>query len=197
VQLKTPSGLPDGVLCFVTLACCYSIESMFEQSEGPRKTAQVSIAMSVGIYAAYLIGAFGGTGLFIIFEDRPFGVQIATVITYTYFVFWYVFFPTRGLLEKYSLRNKAVQQQFPRLLTIHCAFLILIFFGQTVLFAIRPRLPSYWLTGHGKQGDTLNEGVLIGSFVAVFFTQVLISRGILSRRLKENSDKSDVERIGP
>ncbi len=142
--------------------------------------------MSIGIFAAYLIGAFGGFGLFVIFGDRPFGVQIVTVITYTYFAFWYVFFPTRGLLEKYSLRNKAVQRQLPRLLTIHCAFLILIFLGQTVLLAIRNRLPSYWLTEHGKQGDTLYEGVLIGSFVVVFFTQVLICRRILSRRMKED-----------
>ena len=75
---------------------------MFEQLDEPKKGPQVSIGMTLGIFAAYLGGGFGGVCLFIILGERPFGIQIATVITYTYFAFWYVFFPTRGLLEKYS-----------------------------------------------------------------------------------------------
>jgi len=161
---------------------------MFEQLDEPKKAPQISTAMSLGILAAYLIGAFGALCLFIVLGEKPFGNQIATAITYTYFAFWYVFFPTRGLLDKYSLRNKTVQQQIPRLLALHIAFLVSILLGQTVLFAMKPRLQSYWLTEHGKERDTLYEGVLIGSFVIVFFAQVLISRRILSRSL--NAPKS-------
>lgn len=152
---------------------------MFEQLDEPRKTPQVSIAMKLGIAGAYLVGVFGGLCLFILLLERPFGIQIATAILYTYFAFWYVFFPTRGLLEKYSLRNKTVQQQIPRLLAIHCALLISIFFCQTIWFAMEPRL-----TEHGKRGGTLYAFVMIVSLVAVFFTQVLISRRILNRSLE-------------
>jgi hypothetical protein len=166
---------------------------MFEQLDEPKKKPPVSIAMSLGIFAAYLVGAFGGFCLFIVLGERPFGIQIVTAITYTYFAFWYVFFPTRGLLEKYSLRNKAVQQQIPPLLAIHCAFLIWIFLSQTMWFAMKPRLPSYWLTEHGKRGVSLYAWVMIGSFVVVFFTQVLISRRILSRSLREGLNKSGSE----
>ena len=91
---------------------------MFEQLDEPQKKPHVSTAMTLGILAAYLVGAFGGFCLFIILSDRPFGIQIATAITYTYFAFWYVFFPTRGLLEKYSLRDKTgtVPREVPPLL---------------------------------------------------------------------------------
>ena len=157
---------------------------MSERLDEPEKARQISAAMSLGILAAYLIGAFGGFCLFISLGGRPFGTQIATAITYTYFAFWYVFFPTRGLLDKYSLQDKAVQEQIPRLLAIHFAFLLLIFLGQTILLTMKPRLPSYWLSEHGKNRDTLYEGVLLGSSVIIFFTQVLICRRILSRSLK-------------
>jgi len=161
---------------------------MFEQLDEPRKTPQISAAMKIGIAAAYLVGAFGGLCLFIFLGGRPFGIQIATAITYTYFAFWYVFFPTRGLLEKYSLRNKMVQQRIPLLLAIHCAFVISIFLGQTIWFATEPRL-----TEHGKSGGDLHEMVMIVSLVAVFFIQVLISRRILSRSLKEDLNESGSE----
>ncbi len=163
---------------------------MFEQLDTPERKPQVTAAMSLGILAAYLVGAFGGLGLFIVLGERPFGIQIATAFTYTYFAFWYVFFPTRGLLEKYSVRNKTVQRQIPLLLAIHCAFLISIFIGQTIWFAMKPHLPGYWFTEHGKQGGTLYVFVMIGSPVIVFFTQVLISRRILSRNRREDLNKS-------
>ncbi len=156
---------------------------MFEQLDEPQKKPHVSTAMTLGILAAYLGGAFGGFCLFIILSDRPFGIQIATAITYTYFAFWYVFFPTRGLLEKYSLRDKTVQQQIPRLFAIHCAFLISIFFGQTIWFAMKPHLSNNWATDRGA--GTPYVWVMIVSSIAFFFTQVLISRRILSRSLDE------------
>jgi hypothetical protein len=171
--------------------------AMFEQLDEPEKAPKVSIGMSLGIFAAYLAGAFGGLCLFIALGERPFGIQIATAVTYTYFAFWYVFFPTRGLLDKYSLRNNAVQRQIPRLLAIHCALLISIFLGQTIWFAMKPRLLSYWLTEHGERGGTFYAGVMFGSVVVVFFTQVLISRRILSRSLREGLNKSGSVLNGP
>jgi hypothetical protein len=96
------------------------------------------------------------------------------------------------LEETYSLRDKAIQQQFPRLIAIHCGFLTCIFLGQTVLFAMKPRLPSYWFTPHGKQGDTL-YGALIIVPAIVLTTQVFISRRILSRSVKRKSEISQTD----
>ena len=146
--------------------------------------------MILGILAAYMVGAFGGFGIFIVLGERPFGIQIATAIIYTYFAFWYVFFPTRGLLEQYSLRNKAVQQRIPLLLVIHCAFLISVFLGETIWFSMKPHLPSYWFAEHGKRGAPLYVLVVLASVTVVFFAQVLISRRILSRSLREDQNES-------
>jgi hypothetical protein len=166
---------------------------MFEQLDEPINAPRVSIAMSIGILAAYLVGAFLGLCLFIVLGERSFGIQIATAITYTYFAFWYVFFPTRGLLERYSLRNRTVQQQIPLLSAIHCAFLILIFLGQTIWFAMKAHLPSYWLTEGGKQGASLYVWAMISFSVIVFFTQILICRRILGRSLTKGLNKSGSE----
>jgi hypothetical protein len=158
---------------------------MFEQLDDRESAPQVSPAMTLGILAAYLVGAFGGLCIFIILEERVFGMQIATAIIYTYFAFWYVFFPTRGLLEQYSLLNKKVQQQIPLLLAVHCAFLILIFLGETMWFSMKSHLPSYWFTEHGRPVGPLYVFVVSVSVLALFFIQVLISRRILSRSLRE------------
>jgi len=163
---------------------------MFEQLDDREKAPQVSPAMTFGILVAYLVGAFGGLCIFTVLGERPFGLQIATAITYTYFAFWYVFFPTRGLLEQYSLHDETVQRRIPLLLAIHCAFLILIFLGETIWFSMKPHLPSYWFAEHGRPVGPLYVFVVIGFVSVVFFTEVLISRRILSRGLREGLGES-------
>ena len=79
---------------------------MFEQLDEPQKKPHVSTAMTLGILAAYLVGAFGGFCLFIILSDRPFGIQIATAITYTYFAFWYVFSRREGYSKNIACETR-------------------------------------------------------------------------------------------
>jgi hypothetical protein len=165
--------------------------AMFEQLDNPGESPQVkvSLAMSLGILAAYIVGAFVAVCLFVILGEKPFGIQIATVITYTHFVFWYVFFPTKGMLTQYSLRNKLVQRRLPFLLAIHGAFLISIIVVQTIWFAVKFKLPTYWLAERGRRGQSLYEWAMMLFFVALFFTQVWISRGILDRSLRPALDE--------
>lgn len=158
-------------------------EQLDDQLNEPGETPRVSPATSIGIFVAYIFGAFGGLVLFIVLGDKPYGIQISTAITYTYFAFWYIFFPTQGMLERYKLRDKSVQKQIPLLLVIHCAFLVLLLLGQVEWLAMKPHLSSAWFTEYGKKRDTLYELVTIGLPILVFFAQVLISRGILSRSL--------------
>jgi hypothetical protein len=168
----------------------FSSTGASQQLDDRERAPQVSGAMTLGILAAYLVGAFGGICIFIVLGERAFGIQVASAIMYTYFAFWYVFFPTRGLLEQYSLHDERVQRRIPLLLAIHSAFLILICAGETVWFSMKPHLPSYWFTEHGKRGGPLYALVLIGSVTAVFFTEVLISRRILGRGLREGPAES-------
>ena len=166
------------------------IVAMFEQLDDHEKTPRVSLAMSLGVIAAYLVGVFGGLCIFVVLGERPFGVQVASIIVYTYFAFWYIFFPTRGLLDQYSLHDKRVQRRIPLLMAIHCAFLVLMFVGETVWFSMKSHLPSYWFTEHGKRGRPLYVSVVIVSVTVVFFTEVLISRRILSRGLSEGLNET-------
>jgi hypothetical protein len=163
---------------------------MFEPLENGEEAPQVSLAMTIGILAAHLVGVVGGLCVFISLAERPLGVQIATAIMYTYFAFWYVFFPTRGMLEKYSLRNKTVQGRVPLLLAIHCAFLILIFLGETIWFSMKPDLPSYWFREDGGRGAPWYVLLVLVSVTVVFFVQVLVSRRILSRSLRKGLNRT-------
>jgi len=166
---------------------------MFEQLDKPEKRPQVSVAMSLGIFAAYMVGAFGSILLLIFLGDLPFGIQITTVVSYTYFAFWYIFFPTRGMERKYDFRSEAVQREISRLLIIHFAFLTLVLCGETFLFKIKPRLPAYWLTEYGSDHTPLYVIVSIVAVVLVFFSEVLISRRILSRSVKKDESQSPSE----
>src|SRR5215472_8981945 len=105
-----------------------------------------SPALAIGVLAAYLVGAVGAFFLFIFLGDRSLGTQIATVLVYTYFAFWYIFVP------KDDPRNKTVQQQIPRLIAIHSGFLTFLFIGQTVLFGMKPRLPTPMKPGNSDGG---------------------------------------------
>jgi len=50
---------------------------------------------SLGIYFGSLVVTFAALLLFIFLGDWPFGIQIATAITYTAAVFLFVFFTSR------------------------------------------------------------------------------------------------------
>lgn len=78
----------------------------------------------------------------------------------------------------------------PLLFGIHCAFLILVFLAETIRFSVKPRLPSFWFTEYGKRVGPLYVLVLIGSVALVFFAQILISRRILSRSLREDQNEA-------
>src|ERR1022692_3611231 len=102
----------------------------------------VSVAEAVGklvFVAAAFVAIFV---LYVFLADKPFGIQIATIITYTGSIFCLVFFRWRWLNEAYSLRTKQVRQQLPRLMAIHLAFLLSILVVLTAGLLARPRLPN-------------------------------------------------------
>ena len=76
---------------------------------------QVSLAKAALTLVGVMIVLLG-TFLFVILLDgRPFELQTISLIVDTEFVFFFVFSNSRSW-RGYSLRNKAVQQQLPRLL---------------------------------------------------------------------------------
>jgi hypothetical protein len=106
--------------------------------------------------------------LLILLDGQPFQVQIVSLIAETEFVFFLVFFGTNSW-RGYSLRDKRVQREFPRLLRMHCIFLIFIFTLLTLALSVQARLPASWITANGpKDTPPFVLGlILIGSATAV------------------------------
>ena len=159
---------------------------MFEQLDDRERAPQVSGAMTLGILAAYLVGAFGGLCIFIVLADRAFGFK-SRVQSFT-----------RTLLSgtSFSLHegDPSSTACMTRGFSIEFRFCgdplrvpDLIFAGEAVWFSMKPHLPGYWFTEHGKPVGPLYVFVVIGSVTVVFFIEVLISRRILSRSLREGT----------
>jgi hypothetical protein len=128
----------------------------------------VSLAYKIGLCVGIVLAAIAAVVLFIALGDKPFGIQIATLIAYSGTAFFFVFCRSRGL-RGYSLRNKAVQREIPRLLAIHAAFLVSIFIVQTSAFHLRSSLPSYLLTENRGRFANWSVRVLIVFFCVCYF----------------------------
>ena len=110
----------------------------------------------VGIMA----GALTTLLLAILLVHRPFGIKILFLVADTEFVFFLVFFDSRAW-RGYSLRNKRVQQELPRLLGIHCFCLVLIFALLTFALSVEPRLPGSWVMENGPKDTSPFALILI------------------------------------
>jgi ABC-type transport system involved in cytochrome c biogenesis permease subunit len=149
-----------------------------------------SLYKALGTWLATFLAAVAAIILYIFLDDKPSGFQIATLITYTGAVFFFIFSHSRGW-KGYSLRQKAVQRELPRLLCIHVAFLGVLFAVLALAFWIRPRLSLFWIVQRGSttRHSSFYEDVLILLCTLVGMTQILISRGILGRAVRDENER--------
>jgi len=132
--------------------------------------------------------------LYILLGDEPFGIQFATLITYTLVVFYYVFLNTR-LGVGFDLRSDAVRRRIPHLLAIHLVFLTAIFAIQTAAFALKPKLSNWWLKEGAKHQSPYSEAILV-ICVIVGMMQILLSRRILKKRYLTRPASAGVNTLG-
>ncbi len=108
-----------------------------------------------------LMAAFVATFLLVILlNHRPFEIQVIALVWDTEVVAFFVFFDSRAW-RGYSLRDKLVQRELPRLLGIHCSCLILIFALLSFALSVEPRLPSSWVKKNGPKDTSPFVLVLI------------------------------------
>jgi hypothetical protein len=119
--------------------------------------------------------------LYVMLEDKPFGRQLAISVGYTLMCFLYVFFRWRGMPEFYSLRDKRIRHQVPRLVRIHLAFTTILLAGLSD--SVRQWFPDSWLLERGPKHDSCYAISMILFSVLTFFTQVFISRRILKNSI--------------
>jgi len=155
---------------------------------GHEKVSAIAVLKELGpIIAIPFVGV--GTALLwgVALRDNPWGIQIVSPIGHTYAVFLFVFCDTGSRtgrdLKGYSLREKAVRQKLPLLFYIHAWFLTVVFGVETSAIFVRAHFSHFWTRDVDFDSTVLLTGVFICSAIA--FTQIVISRGILGRALKD------------
>jgi hypothetical protein len=125
--------------------------------------------------------------VFIALRDNPFEIQIASMVVYTGFVFFFVFCDAgsgRAIKAKgtkgFSLGEKAVRQKLPLLMSIHVGSLVALFAGET---------GAMWLRLHTRFLRHLDtdyfDFILLFTGVAIAFAQIHFFRRLLGRALKD------------
>ena len=161
---------------------------MFEQldtSESNTAKDKVTVGESLGVYVLLLSLGFGSFLAFIMLENLPYGIQFASMISYSGFVFIYTFFRTRGIDTKHSLADFYVQRLLPRLLAIHCGYLAVLFAGESLVFWNRKYLSLWWTTSGDQRGMPPITFLLVLTFGAMAVSEVWLCRSLLSRAKKE------------
>lgn len=128
--------------------------------------------------------------LYFVLADKHFGIQAATLVGYTVYVFFYLFADVRSS-KGYDLRQEAVRQTIPYLLAIHAAFLAVVFVGLKVGLWLRPVLPPLWIVERGRRGGSWFDVSLLLIGVGTCMFQIHICRMILCRSVASKSRKTD------
>lgn len=131
------------------------------------------------VVALLVTGVLGGVVLLIVLEDRPYGVQIASSITYTTAAVLYTFGDDRGL-GSYYFDCPAVRRELPRLAQRHVSFLIALLLIETTALDLRRRMPASWLVARGGHMPPFTGGLFI-LCGALLLAQVISNRSVLKR----------------
>jgi hypothetical protein len=138
----------------------------------------------------FLCMIVGSVPLLLLFASRPWGLQEASIITYTLFEVFLTFARTgtRGGpdLPPYKFTCPAVKPQILCLLWRHLGFLFALFALQTAMLAARPHLPDWWNVKDSRGGTPFDIALMLLCF-GLAWTQVLTNRSLLNRAHREFS----------
>ena len=145
---------------------------------GDDAVSGVAILKALGPIIAIPFVMVALVSLDVFYGAYPFVVQIVWIIGDTCIVLLFVFCDVKRS-KGFSLREKAVQQQLPRLLRIHGAFLAVMVAGWAGASLVRHQLSLF------RGSDAPEFGLILymtGITIALF--QIFIFRKILGRSLK-------------
>lgn len=147
---------------------------------------------SVGRFLAFtllFVVAFGGGGsLLVILGDRPYGVQLGSVVAYTAFVMIYGFAKNRGDNPPYLFTCPVVRSQYPRLLKRHAAYVAVLVTLETVALQIKPHLSQWWLTSSGRNMTPFVIAIAVPCG-ALALAEIMTNRGVLERAHRQTLDE--------
>lgn len=140
--------------------------------------------------AIFLFMTVGSIPLFLALIGESFGLQEASIISYTLFVVFFTFATTgsgwgaRGNVPGYKFTCPAVEPQIPRLLWRHLIFLVMLVVLETALLSVHSQLPD-WFNVPDKKGTTPFILVFFLVSFALAWTQILTNKSVLNRAHRE------------
>jgi hypothetical protein len=138
----------------------------------------------------FLCLVVGSLPLFLLLSDGAYGLQEASIITYTLFELFFTFATTgsRGGpdLPPFKFTCPAVEPQLPRLFWRHIGFLAALFAIQTTMLAARSHLPDWWNMQDRKGGTPFDAALFLLCF-GLAWVQVRTNRSLLDRAHREFS----------
>ena len=155
----------------------------------PCRDVSLSNPRFIVLTTIFLCLIVGSIPLFLLLISRPYGLQEASIITYTLFEVFFTFARTGGGLSggnvpPFKFTCPAVEPQIPPLLWRHLGFLLALFVVQTAMLAVRPHLPDWW-NMQDRKGSTPFDGAFFLLCFGLAWTQVRTNRSLLDRAHRE------------
>lgn len=134
------------------------------------------------VLALLFLTMFSTAILLILLEDRPYGIQLSSIVGYTAAVALYTFSHNRNNNQPFLLSCPVVRGQLVQLIRRHLGFLVALFIVQTTALRLRPHLPAYLITP-SRSGASPFAVILGGLCVCFAIAQTLTNRALLERAL--------------
>jgi hypothetical protein len=151
-----------------------------------RKSSRPRILLMSAIFLCMTVGSLP---LFLLLISRPYGLQQASIISYTLVVVFFTFATTGSgpggkNVPGYKFTCPAVEPQVPRMLWRHLICLIALFVLQTALLTVHLHLPDWWNV-HDRKGMTPFDAALSFACFGLAWTQILTNKSLLNRAHRE------------
>ncbi len=148
--------------------------------QDPCLTRQQISFPRLAVFTLLFLTVIGGGIVLALLENRPYGIQLTSMLIYTAAVALYTFSRNRNGAQPFLLSCPVVRRQLPRLIRRHLGFLTAIFVAQTTALNLRPKLPAHWVTPSSRDASpfSLILGVLC---LCLAIVEVLTNRSLLDR----------------
>lgn len=151
------------------------------------RSSRARLILMSTIFLCLIVGSLP---LFLLLTSGPYGLQEASIISYTLFEVFFTFARTgtRGGrdLPPFKFTCPAVEPQIPRLLWRHLGFLGALFALQTTMLSVRPHLPDWW-SMQDRKGSTPFGLAFLLLCLGLGFVQLVTNRRLLERAHREFS----------
>jgi len=150
-----------------------------------------SLPRILSMSTIFLCMTVGSVPLFLLLIGRPYGLQQASIISYTLVVVFFTFATTGSgpggkNVPGYKFTCPAVESHVPRLLWRHLICLVALFVLQAAMLAVHPHLPDWWNV-RDKKGMTPFDAALLFACFSLAWTQILTNRSLLNRAHRDFS----------